>query len=87
MTLICPLNFIKCYKLIWKVIYDLLQTLIIWCTIYETQPFDRSVTLIWPLKETQGHKVNWKIIYDFAYVLHTNIGHSMHRFWDIGLNR
>ena len=33
----------------------------------------------------KGHKVNWKIIYDFLFVLHTNIGHSMHRFWDIGL--
>ena len=67
-----------------------IQTLIIWCTIYETQPLERSVTLIWPLNvysKVKGHKVNWKIIYDFIYVLHTNIGHSMHRFWDIGLNR
>ena len=31
--------------------------------------------------------VNWTIIYDFVNVLHTNIGHNMHRFWDIGLNR
>ena len=47
------------------------------------------VTFIWPLSviQGQGHKVNWKIIYDFVYVLHTSIGHSMHRFWDIGLNR
>ena len=29
---------------------------------------------------------NWKIKYDFAYVPHTDIGHSMYRFWDIGLN-
>ena len=33
------------------------------------------------------HKVNWNIIYDFIYVLHANIGHSMHCFWDIGLHR
>ena len=63
------------------------QTLVIQSTINETQPLERSVTLIWPLKVIQGHKVNWKIIYDFVYVFHTNIGHSMHRFWDIGLNR
>ena len=25
--------------------------------------------------------------YDFAYVIDTNITHSMHRFWDTGLNR
>ena len=37
--------------------------------------------------KVKGHKVNWNIIYDFMYVLHTNIGHSIHRFWDIGLNR
>ena len=44
-------------------------------------PLEMSVTLIWPLKLIQGHKVNWKIIiiYDFAYVLNTNIGHSMHQ--------
>ena len=42
---------------------------------------------IWPLKVIKGHKVNWKIIYDFVYVLHTNIGHSIHRLRDIGLNR
>ena len=38
-------------------------------------------------KLIQGQKVNWKIIYDFVYVLNTNIGHSMHHLWDIGLNR
>ena len=66
-----------------------IQTLVIRCTINELQPLESSVTLIWPLKVIQGqsHKVNWKIIYDFVYVLHTNIGHSMHRFWDIGPNR
>ena len=32
-------------------------------------------------------KVNWKIIYDFVCVLYANIGHSMHRFWEIDLNR
>ena len=45
------------------------------------------MTLIWPLKVIKGHKVNWKILYDFEYVIHTNIGYSMHRFWDVGLNR
>ena len=42
-----------------------IQTLIIWCTIYETQPFEMYLTLIWPLKLIQGHKVNINIIYDF----------------------
>ena len=55
--------------------------------IYETQPLERSVTLICPLNVIKGHNVNWKIIYDFVYVLHANFGHSMHRFWEIGLNR
>ena len=52
-------------------------------------PLEGSVTLIWPLKliKVKVHKANWKIIYDFVYVLNTNIGHSMHRLWDIGLNR
>ena len=31
-----------------------IQTLIIWCTIYEKQPFEISVTLIWPLNVIQG---------------------------------
>ena len=30
-----------------------IQTLIRWCTIYEKQPLERSVTLIWPLN-TRG---------------------------------
>ena len=57
--------------------------------LWETTPW-KVCDLAWPLNVIQGvkgHKVNWKIIYDFVYVLHTNIGHSMHRFWDIGLNR
>ena len=68
------------------------------CKIWYDAPFRRynqDVTLIGPWKfiqgqmawGKQGHKVNWNIIYDFVYVLHTNISHSMHRFWDIGLNR
>ena len=36
--------------------------------------------------KVKGHKVNWMIMYDFVYVLHINIGHSMHRFWYIGIN-
>ena len=52
----------------------------------DTTPW-KVVTLIWPLKVIKGPKENWKIIYDFVYVFHANIGHSMHRFWDIGLNK
>ena len=33
-----------------------LQTLVIRCTINETQPLERSVTLIWPLKVIQGQR-------------------------------
>ena len=58
-------------------------------TIYEIQPPEHYVTLIWPLRSSKvkGHKVNIKFIYDLVYVLHVNIGHIMHRFWYIGLNR
>ena len=35
---------------------------------------------MWPL-------FTFKIIYDFVYVFHRNIGHGMHRFWDISSNR
>ena len=67
----------------------------IWLTIYiyhanfdhMTKPLEMSVTLIWKLKIIQGHKVNWNIIYDLVYVLHINIGHSMHRFGDISPNK
>ena len=49
--------------------------------------------MMWPWlyllrsSKVKGHKVNWNIIYDFVYVLHIIIGHSMHRFWYIGLSR
>ena len=33
-----------------------IQTLVIWCTINEIQPLERSVTLIWPLKVIQGQR-------------------------------
>ena len=57
--------------------------------IYEIYPAEKQMTLIFPLisSKVNCYKVNLKAIYDFIYVLHTNIGHSMHRFWDIGLNR
>ena len=54
--------------------------------MYETQPLEMSVIFIWLLMVIQGlkgHKINWKILCDFMYVLHTNIGHIMHRFWDV----
>ena len=38
--------------------------------------------LIWPLM-VKG----LKIIYHIVYLLQRNNGHSMHRFWDISLNR
>ena len=99
MTLICPFNFIKGQMLqqgklkghIYMTYYIyFIQTLIIWCTIYEKQHLERSVTLIWPLNVIQGQRSQGQLkdhIYDFVYVFHTNIGHSMPRFWDIGLNR
>ena len=38
--------------------------------------------------KVKGLNTNWKnIIYDFVYVFHRNIGHIMHRFWDISPNR
>ena len=54
--------------------------------LWDTTPW-QVCDLDLTFKGSQRSKVNWKIIYDFAYVLHTNIGHSMHPFWDIGLNR
>ena len=39
----------------------------------------------WPLKVIQGQLKDH--IYDFVYVFYTNIGHSMHSLWNIGLNR
>ena len=36
---------------------------------------------------TVNWKVNWKIIHNLLYVFHTNVGHNMHRFWDINPNR
>ena len=49
---------VKCYKVNWKAIYDLLYLFHtnVWCTIHEKQPLERYVTLIWPINVIQGQR-------------------------------
>ena len=99
MTLICPFNFIKgqmsyiCYKVNWKAIYDLLYVFNTYFDhmmhhLWDTTHW-RSVTLIWPLKVIQGQRSQGQLK-DHIWLcicVKYNISHSMHCFWDIGLNR
>ena len=40
-----------------------IQTLIIWCTVYEKQPLERSATLIWPLNVIQCQRSQGQLKY------------------------
>ena len=77
-----------------KTYYPLFSLYLLYIFHINFDPYDLWDTTPWKVcdidlifKGYPRSQMKYHNIYDFVYVLHANIDHSLHHFWDIGLNR